>query len=263
MVTDGPVQMRLLFVTEAEGAGGGGDKVLAAAQQIIKSLATSKNAADDMICILSGFDNRLSSITNDHLFPSPDRSSGSGSTSTSGSSASEISAAAAFDAADQLIQLWDATPEALVFEAPKDDVAQYLVTIDVAVEHLSQGGPGGARASVAVQLALARLEEDLRHHMPGQDPRRVGGQVFDPVRPEVVDELRAIADRMARAGYSRERADAYCGVRRDLLDEYLFVLGVEHLSIDDVQHIEWKLLNNKMKKWVHGVKTVMRRAAFW
>ena len=50
----------------------GNDKVLAAAQHIVKSLATSKNAADDMIRILSGFDNRLSSITAD-LFPSPDQ----------------------------------------------------------------------------------------------------------------------------------------------------------------------------------------------
>jgi exocyst complex component 7 len=43
-----------------------------------------------------------------------------------------------------------------------------------------------------------------------------------------------------------------------VLDEYLSVLGVERLSIDDVQRIEWKLLNDKMKKWVHGVKTVVR-----
>ncbi|XP_062219126.1 exocyst complex component EXO70B1-like [Phragmites australis] len=284
--------------------GVGGDKVLAAAQHIVKSLATSKNAADDMIHILSGFDNRLSSITND-LFPSPDPSS----FSASGSS-SEIpaAAAAAFDAADQLIQLWDATPEALVFEASEDDVAQYLAAVDVAVEHLACGGAGGARAGVAVQLAMVRLEEELRHlmvrHAVPLDPtglffslRRLSlesmddldacslfdaatplsldaaapetargaalgnsleDQVFEPVRPEAVDELRAIADRMARAGYARELADAYCGVRRDLLDEYLSVLGVERLSIDEVQRIEWKLLNDKMKKWVHGVKTVVR-----
>jgi exocyst complex component 7 len=48
------------------------------------------------------------------------------------------------------------------------------------------------------------------------------------------------------------------GTCHDLLDEYLSVLGVERLSIDNVQGIEWKLLNDKMKKWVHGVKTVVR-----
>ncbi|KAK1617139.1 hypothetical protein QYE76_022656 [Lolium multiflorum] len=278
---------------------GGSDKVLAAAQHIVKSLATSKNAADDMIRILSGFDNRLSSITTD-LFPSPDLSS---------TESSEISSAAAFDAAEQLIQLWDATPEALVFEAPEDDVAQYLAAVDVATEHLARGASGAGRAGVAVQLAMARLEEELRHHMVRHavplDPtglcfslRRFslgsfedldtssefdaatphsldatpetarGGplglgnpfddHVFDPVRPEAVDDLRAIADRMACAGYGRELADAYCSIRRDLQDEYLSVLGVERLSIDEVQRLEWKQLNDKMKKWVQGVKTVVR-----
>ncbi|KAM0850267.1 hypothetical protein ACQ4PT_053203 [Festuca glaucescens] len=82
--------------------------------------------------------------------------------------------------------------------------------------------------------------------------------LFDLVRPDAVDELRAIADRMARAGYSSELVQVYCGIRRDLLDECLSFLGVERLSIDEVQRIEWKHLNDKMKKWVHGVKTIVR-----
>ncbi|EMS53570.1 Exocyst complex component 7 [Triticum urartu] len=83
-------------------------------------------------------------------------------------------------------------------------------------------------------------------------------QLFDLVRPDAVDELRAIAERMGRAGYASELVQVYCGIRRDLLDECLTVLGVERLSIDEVQRVEWKQLNDKMKKWVHGVKTVVR-----
>jgi exocyst complex component 7 len=41
------------------------------------------------------------------------------------------------------------------------------------------------------------------------------------------------------------------------------VLGVERLSIDDVQHIEWKLLNDKMKKWVHEGQDGRAHAAGW
>ncbi|RLN43082.1 hypothetical protein C2845_PM01G18340 [Panicum miliaceum] len=114
------------------GAGGGGDKVLAVAQHIVRSLATSKNATDYMIRILSSLDNRLSSITNEHLFPSPDPSSDSGS---------------AFDAADQLIQLWDATPEVLVFEAPEDDVAQYITALTSPSSTSREGPRRRARAS--------------------------------------------------------------------------------------------------------------------
>ncbi|KAM0839069.1 hypothetical protein ACQ4PT_060556 [Festuca glaucescens] len=287
----------------------GNDKVLAAAQHIVKSLATSKNAADDMIRILSGFDHRLSTITSD-LFPSPSPShSHSQSHSRSPSDPdTDPASLAAFDAAEQLIHLWDTTPEALVFEAPEEDAAHYLAAVDAAVDHLAAGGPAAAsgRAGVAVQLAMARLEDELRHLMlrhavpldasglycslrrlslesmddldassefdpatPHSQPdtarsASIAGNnpfddhLFDLVRPDAVDELRAIAERMARAGYASELVQVYCGIRRDLLDECLSVLGVERLSIDEVQRIEWKHLNDKMKKWVHGVKTVVR-----
>ncbi|CAN6242038.1 unnamed protein product [Urochloa humidicola] len=295
----------------------GDDKVLAAAQHIVKSLATSKNAADDMIRILSGFDHRLSSITSD-LFPSPspaaaaDREALAEEEPPADSDADAAESLAAFDAAEQLIHLWDTTPEALVFEAPEDDAAHYLAAVDAAVDHLSSPNPAvSGRAGVAVQLAMARLEDELRHLMlrhavpldasglycslrrlslgsmddldtssefePATPHSQDGGagpdtarsasitgnnpfddQVFDLVRPEAVDELSAIADRMVRAGYGSELAQVYCAIRRDLLDECLNVLGVERLSIDEVQRVEWKHLNDKMKKWVHGVKTVVR-----
>uniref|UniRef100_A0ACD5UNX8 Uncharacterized protein n=1 Tax=Avena sativa TaxID=4498 RepID=A0ACD5UNX8_AVESA len=287
----------------------GNDKVLAAAQHIVKSLATSKNAADDMIRILSGFDHRLSTITSD-LFPSPSSSHSHSHSHSQSPSEADPSDLAAFDAAEQLIHLWDTTPEALVFEAPEEDAAHYLAAVDVAVDHLASGGPAAAsgRAGVAVQLTMARLEDELRHLMlrhavpldasglycslrrlslesmddldtssefdPATPHSQEGGpdtarsasiagnpfddQLFDLVRPDAVDELRAIAERMSRAGYASELVQVYCGIRRDLLDECLSVLGVERLSIDEVQRAEWKQLNDKMKKWVHGVKTVVR-----
>lgn len=49
---------------------------------------------------------------------------------------------AALDAPEQLSQLWDATPEALVFDALEDDVA---------LEHISRG----VRAGVAVSAGAA------------------------------------------------------------------------------------------------------------
>ena len=145
----------------------GDDKVLAAAQHIVKSLATSKNAADDMIRILSGFDHRLSSITSD-LFPSPSPAPADSDPEASPDQEAPDAAAslAAFDAAEQLIHLWDTTPEALVFEAPEDDAAHYLAAVDVAVDHLAASSPAvSGRAGVAVQLAMARLEDELRHLM--------------------------------------------------------------------------------------------------
>ncbi|KAL6626611.1 hypothetical protein ACP70R_030337 [Stipagrostis hirtigluma subsp. patula] len=49
----------------------------------------------------------------------------------------------------------------------------------------------------------------------GVGVRGPADQVFDPMRPEAVDGLHAMADQMACAGYAGELADA------DLLGEYL------------------------------------------
>nr|GEX45171.1 exocyst complex component EXO70B1 [Tanacetum cinerariifolium] len=67
---------------------------------------------------------------------------------------------------------------------------------------------------------------------------------------------KAIADRMIRVGYEKECCQVYSNVRRDVLDECLAILGVEKLSIKEVQRIEWKVLDEKMKKWIQAVKVV-------
>jgi len=149
-----PEELEVAEEPPAAAGGVGNDKVLAAAQHIVKSLATSKNAADDMIRILSGFDHRFSSITAD-LFPSPSPSSGAGPTPPP-----PPPPRGAFEAAERLIRQWDATPELLVFEGPEGDVADYLEAVDVAVDQLLSGVGAAAAdaeaeaAGVVVQLFL-------------------------------------------------------------------------------------------------------------
>nr|GEW11440.1 protein QUIRKY [Tanacetum cinerariifolium] len=53
--------------------------------------------------------------------------------------------------------------------------------------------------------------------------------------------------RMIRVGYEKECCQVYINVRRDVLDECLEILGVEKLSIEEVQRLEEKQL------WIQGV----------
>lgn len=76
----------------------------------------------------------------------------------------------------------------------------------------------------------------------------------DLVNPDAVLELKEIIERMVRSGYERECLQVYSSVRRDALDECLVILGVEKLSIEEVQRIEWKILDEKMKNWVQALK---------
>lgn len=78
------------------------------------------------------------------------------------------------------------------------------------------------------------------------------------IHPDSVIELREIAERMIRSGYEKECCQVYCSVRRDVLEECMAILGVEKLSIEEVQRIEWRALDDKMKKWIQAVKVVVR-----
>lgn len=87
----------------------------------------------------------------------------------------------------------------------------------------------------------------------------IAGDVsVDLIRPDVISDLRDIADRMIRAGYEKECCQVYSSCRKEALEECLGVLGFERLSIEEVQKFEWSDLNEKMKKWVQAVKIVVR-----
>ncbi|CAL8158112.1 unnamed protein product [Prunus armeniaca] len=86
----------------------------------------------------------------------------------------------------------------------------------------------------------------------------LGDTDVDLIHPDAVVELKEIAERMIRSGYEKECIQVYSSVRRDALDECLVILGVEKLSIEEVQKIEWKSLDEKMKKWIQAVKIGVR-----
>ncbi|WCJ25588.1 exocyst subunit exo70 family protein E1 [Euphorbia peplus] len=82
--------------------------------------------------------------------------------------------------------------------------------------------------------------------------------IIDLVHPEVISDLRCIASSMFISNYGHECSQAYISVRRDALDECLFILEMEKLSIEDVLRLEWGSLNSKIKRWVRAMKMFVR-----
>ncbi|KAK5846585.1 exocyst complex component EXO70B1-like [Gossypium arboreum] len=277
---------------------GGEDRVMAAAQQIVKSLNTAKEVREDMLLIFSSFDNRLSNITN--LIKKDSDSTG-----------------VRFDAAEKVILRWDSSssnPDASRHSLPWEDspheAAEFLSAVDEILKlvvdvSIRSDNETMDRAEAAVQLAMSRLEDEfrlilIRNTVPLDAEglygsiRRVSlsfaanegeideefesfGEVdsvrgcfhergaslgddlcVDLINADAVVELKEIADRMIRSGYEKECVQTYSNVRRDALDEYLVILGVEKLSIEEVQKIDWKALDEKMKKWIQAIKITVR-----
>ncbi|BBH03675.1 hypothetical protein PRUPE_5G151900 [Prunus persica] len=275
--------------------GGGEDRVLATAQQIVKSLNTPKEVREDMLLIFSSFDNRLSNIT--------DLINGEDSKAENDR----------FEAAEKVIFRWESNSEAhrnsVPWEESPDESGEYLSAVDeilTLMEGLSVRSDNELvdRAENALQIAMTRLEDEFRHILIRNtvplDSERLYGSIrrvslsfasndgeideefesfgeedrdagrfherggslgdtdVDLIHPDAVVELKEIAERMIRSGYEKECIQVYSSVRRDALDECLVILGVEKLSIEEVQKIEWKSLDEKMKKWIQAVKIGVR-----
>ncbi|OVA04228.1 Exocyst complex protein Exo70 [Macleaya cordata] len=81
---------------------------------------------------------------------------------------------------------------------------------------------------------------------------------IDLIPSEPIYDLRSIAERMITAGYLRECIQVYGSVRKSAVDASFRRLGVEKLSIGDVQRLEWDELEAKIRSWIKAAKICVR-----
>ncbi|PIA57737.1 hypothetical protein AQUCO_00600453v1 [Aquilegia coerulea] len=79
--------------------------------------------------------------------------------------------------------------------------------------------------------------------------------LIDLVHPNVIPDLKCIANVMIASSYDQECCQAYISTRKEALDECLFLLEVEKMSIEEVMRMDWGSLNVVIKKWLRAMKT--------
>ncbi|KAK3012288.1 hypothetical protein RJ639_012958 [Escallonia herrerae] len=154
------------------------------------------------------------------------------------------------------------------------------------------------KAHDVLQMAMARIEEEFRHMLVHNrqpfEPEHVsfrsseedvpdegsivsfgedsvddvlqrdsisrGAEEFiiDLVHPDVIPDLKCIANLMFDSNYGRECSQAFISVRKDALNDCLFILEVEKFSIEDVMKMEWATLNSKIRRWIRAIKIFVR-----
>ncbi|KAE9449359.1 hypothetical protein C3L33_18751, partial [Rhododendron williamsianum] len=99
-------------------------------------------------------------------------------------------------------------------------------------------------------------EESVEDSVPRDSisRRSLGDFVFDLVHPSVIPDLKCIAKLMFASSYDRECTQAFISVQKDALDDCLFILEVEKLSIEDVLKMEWGALNSQIRRWIWVMK---------
>ncbi|CAM8955914.1 unnamed protein product [Rhodiola kirilowii] len=232
------------------------------------------------------------------------------------------------ESAEKIILRWDSTAseearEKMIFEGDRSEVDQYLRAVDE-IQHAmssasieSSGGGGGAeKVNVAIQIAMARLEDEFRNILithsaametesllemsclstetsaefeeysaemepvaveeadrvlelsVGESSRRARSSVsykttksireVDLIPSEAINDLRSIAERMITADYLRECIQVYGSVRKSTMDESFWNLGIEKLSIGDIQRLNWDTVEVKIRRWIRAARVCIR-----
>ncbi|XP_023642274.1 exocyst complex component EXO70H1 [Capsella rubella] len=71
-------------------------------------------------------------------------------------------------------------------------------------------------------------------------------------------ELKSIAECMISAGYAKECASTYKSIRKSIVDESLYRLGVEKISSSKAKKMPYEVVELKMKRWIEAVKVSMK-----
>lgn len=266
----------------------GEENLIAAAKQIVRALGSKRNLTDDAKRILAELGTQLTTITTISENEVDEISDDEGRLNV-------IQDKIMIWETDQSM-IWDLGPnEANEYINSADEVRKLTEKLEAMC--LKDDGEKELlrRAHDVLQIAMARLEEEFKHmliqnrqpfepeHMSFRSSEEDAGSVVslgdesfeesqhrdsvsrnseeyivDLVNPNTIPELRCIANLMFISGYDHECSQAYVSVRRDALDEFLLILEIEKLSIEDVLRLEWGSLNSKIRRWVRTMKIFVR-----
>ncbi|KAJ7970661.1 Exocyst subunit Exo70 family protein [Quillaja saponaria] len=94
------------------------------------------------------------------------------------------------------------------------------------------------------------------HHNSGTDDVVLTPPILIP--PRILPLLHDLALQMVQAGHEQQLLKIYRETRSFVLEESLRKLGVEKLSKDDVQKMQWEVLEAKIGNWIHFMRIAVK-----
>lgn len=94
-----------------------------------------------------------------------------------------------------------------------------------------------------------------------EDEIRIAGDSISEVEHVstiAMDDLRSIAECMISTGYGKECSNIYKIIRKSIIDEGIYRLGVERLSYSRVNKMDSEALELKIKNWLDAVKIAVK-----
>ncbi|KAL3647320.1 hypothetical protein CASFOL_008288 [Castilleja foliolosa] len=264
-------------------AGGGGvvavDMLSDRASQMREALVKSQSITDNMVSILGSFDHRLSALET-AMRPTQIR--------THAIRRAHENIDKTLKAAEVILSQFDLSrqAEAKILKGPHEDLESYLQAIDQLRNNIqffsnnkSFKSSDGVlnHSNTLLAKAISKLEEEFKQllssYSKSVEPDRLFECLPNSMRPSVspgdsggkiplsshADHQNSTAENsMVQAGNQQQLQRTYRDIRSPVLEESLRKLGVEKLSKDDVQKMQWEVLEAKIGNWIHFMRIAVK-----
>ncbi|KAB2616651.1 exocyst complex component EXO70B1-like [Pyrus ussuriensis x Pyrus communis] len=96
------------------------------------------------------------------------------------------------------------------------------------------------------------------HQIPTAQPIGDYDIVIDALPSGTINDLHEIAKRMVAAGFGKQCSHVYSSCRREFLEESMSRLGLQKLSIEEVQKTPWQDLEDEIERWIKSANVALR-----
>lgn len=115
--------------------------------------------------------------------------------------------------------------------------------------------------SVSTRSSRASANSSTSDFDDDDDDIRAAGDSIsevEQVSSVAMADLKLIADCMVSSGYAKECVSVYIMIRKSIIDEGLYRLGVEKLSSTRANKMDWEVLDLKIKSWLEAIRISVR-----
>lgn len=269
----------------------GEEKLLAVARHIAKTLGHNDTMADDILQIFSNFDGRFSReklsdkmgeegpsvcAALERTLKLLDRQISRYVAADQPIWSDSADSSAFLDAIDELIAtIRDWSPlggdklvgacllraEDLVQQAMFRVEDEFRSLMERAGESFDLAQPSGSARNSPLDSEDEDGEDDdggENRQIPVAQPLTEYDIVIDALPSGTINDLHEIAKRMVAAGFGKECSHVYSSCRREFLEESMSRLGLQKLSIDEVQRMPWQDLGDEIERWMKAANVFLR-----
>lgn len=126
--------------------------------------------------------------------------------------------------------------------------------------HLDPESLSTRSSRTSARSSLSDYDDEGSPDQDDNEVRDAGDSIFEveEASSTAMADLKSIADCMINAGYTKECIKVYKVIRKSIIDEGIYRLGVERVTSSQINKMDWQVIDLKIKNWLEAVKIAMK-----